>query len=357
MDSSMRIALFLPNWIGDVVMATPAIRAVRQDYPDAELIGVCKPYVRGLLDGAPWFDTLLSFDKNGPREQRFRSVSRQLSAKPLDLAILFPNSFRVALLAWWAGAKKRIGFSRYGRRWLLSDRLEPIRDRRGRFKPSPIIDDYNRLLSPLKLPDPGYRMELFTTPQDELAADRIWQQFRLHTAREVIGLNPGAAFGAAKHWPVESFARLAQQLIDSRGSSILVFCGPNERETARQIVQQTGRSQVHSLADQEVSLGLSKASVRRLDLLVTTDSGPRHFAAAFDRPVVSLFGPTFREWTITYFEKEICLQKQVPCGPCQQRTCPLDHRCMKELGVEEVLQAGVSLLHAFPNRGRYRDAV
>ena len=97
-------------------------------------------------------------------------------------------------------------------------------------------------------------------------------------------------------------------------------------------------------ADEPLSLGLTKALIRRCRLLVTTDSGPRHFAAAFDRPVVSLYGPTFIDWTRTYFDKEICMQKQVPCGPCQLRVCPTDHACMKLLTPPEVLAAVERLL-------------
>lgn len=353
----MRIAMFLPNWIGDVVMATPAIRAVRERFPGAEILCVCKPYVAAVVEGSPWFSELIHFDKKGPSENRFWSVARQLKAKPLDASVLFPNSFRPALLSWLAGARRRVGFSRYLRGFLLTDRLQPVRDGRGRHKPSPIIDDYNRLVAPLGIPDPGYRMELFTTASDESHCDGVWKRFGFDRANEVIGLNPGAAFGAAKHWPAESFATLARQLIDRRGASVLVFCGPNEREAAREIMVRTDRRGIHSLADENVSLGLSKACVRRLNLLVTTDSGPRHFAAAFDRPVVSLFGPTFIEWTDTYFAKEIRLQKKVPCGPCQQRVCPLaHHRCMKELVVDEVLAASTTLLNQYSPARKERHA-
>src|SRR5262252_307103 len=98
-----RIALFLPNWIGDVVMATPAIRAVREAFPAAELVAVCKPYVADVLAGAPWFAETVLADKRGPREQRFLAVVRKLRAKPLGAALLFPNSFRAALLAYVGG--------------------------------------------------------------------------------------------------------------------------------------------------------------------------------------------------------------------------------------------------------------
>jgi heptosyltransferase-2 len=343
-----RIALFLPNWIGDVVMATPAIRAVRTAFPDADLVAVCKPYVADVLAGAPWFAETVFADKHGPREQRFFAVVRQLRAKNIDAALLFPNSFRPALIAYLAGAKQIAGFARYGRGILLTDKLRAATDR-GRFVPSPVIDDYNRLALALGTSAPGHRLELFTTPTDEAAADAVWERFGLNRYPRVVALNPGAAFGAAKHWGRDHFAELARGLTARLGCGVLVVCGPGERDTARQIAEESRSPHVFSLADTPLSLGLTKAIVRRADLLVTTDSGPRHFAAAFDRPVVALFGPTHIEWTDTYFAKEIQLQKKLECGPCQQRVCPLGHhRCMRELTPSEVFGAAARLLARFP---------
>jgi heptosyltransferase-2 len=347
-----RIALFLPNWIGDVVMATPAIRAVRQRYPNARLVGVCRPYIAPVLDGAPWFDDVILHDKAGKRGLRGLAFLARLRRVRFDAAVLFPNSFRSALHARLGGCKRRIGFARYGRSLLLTDRLQPVRDAYGKITPSPILDDYNRLVAPLGVPDPGRRLELFTTSADDLAAERVWREEKLHRYSAVVGLNSGGAFGAAKLWPAEHFADLARRLVAERGCAVLILCGPNERDLARQIVAQANHPAVVSLADRELSLGLTKACVRRLDLLVTTDSGPRHFAAAFDRPVITLFGPTFIAWTETYFARAKHLQKQVPCGPCQQRVCPLGHhQCMRDLGVEEVLAAATDLLRRFPAGG------
>ena len=168
----------------------------------------------------------------------------------------------------------------------------------------------------------------------------------------MIGLNPGAAFGAAKHWPAEHFAAPGPRVWrDGRGCGVLVLCGPSERDMARRdrcgLADRPARA--FAWPTRRCRSGLTKACVRRLDLLVTTDSGPRHFAAAFDRPVVSLFGPTHIAWTETYFAKAINLQKQVPCGPCQLRVCPLDHRCMRDLSPRsEVFDAAVRLLTRFP---------
>ncbi len=310
-----RVALFLPNWVGDVVMATPAVRAVRGHFPAAE---------------------------------RLWAVARRLRRKRIDTAVLFPNSFRTALLARLGGCRRVVGFARYGRGLLLSRRLRPATDGRGRITPSPVIDDYNRLAVALGTPDPGNRMELFTTGADEAAAGVVWERFGLGRYPRVVGLNPGAAFGAAKHWPAEHFAALARMLTQRLGCGVLVLCGPGERDIARRIAADSRSPHVASLADTPLSLGLTKALVRRLDLLVTTDSGPRHFAAAFGRPVVTLFGPTHIEWTETYYERAVHLQKRVPCGPCQRRVCPLDHRCMRDLGPEEVFDAAAGLLARFP---------
>lgn len=335
----MRIAVFLPNWIGDVVMATPAIHSLRRAKPEAHFVCVARPYVADVVKGSPWFDEIISLERTW--SSLFR-CARRLRQKHVDLAVLFPNGIRTAAAAWLGRCRRRIGFARYGRGWLLTNALQPVLDERGRRIPSPVIDDYNRLAIAAGA-QPDRRMRLFTSAEDELAADGVWAAAGWSRQDRVVCLNPGAAFGSAKYWSVDSFANVAWRYA-AQGHGVLVLCGPAERDMARQIVRQAGVRGVHSLADAPISLGLTKACVRRCDLLVTTDSGPRHFAAAFDRPVVSLFGPTHIAWTRTYFAKETTLQKSVPCGPCQLRTCPLDHKCMTLLTPDEVYSAGVALL-------------
>jgi heptosyltransferase-2 len=232
--------------------------------------------------------------------------------------------------------------------------VQPLRDELGRLKPSPVLDAYYRLVERAGCPRPTRLMELFTTSADERAADQVWELASFEDYSEVVCLNPGAAFGSSKHWPSSYFAALARRLAEERGSAVLVLCGPKESDLAREIVTQACHSQVFALADltapvapdgPRLSLGLTKACVRRADLLVTTDSGPRHFAAAFDRPVVTLFGPTHIAWTETFHPRAVNLQKRVDCGPCQRRVCPLDHRCMLRLTPEEVFAAAEGLLH------------
>lgn len=342
----MKLVVFCPNWVGDVVMATPTLRALRKTFSDACITGVMRPYVAETLDGNPWLDDVVLYDhKSADASQRTWAVLRTLRDEHFDTGVLLTNSMRSALLAWLGKVKRRFGYARDGRGLLLTDRLSYGPLFRGR-KPSPVIDDYLRLAYEMGAAEESYRMELFTTEADQRRADRLWEEFGIDSAESVAALNPGAAFGPAKRWPSPYFSELARRLVDDFPVKVVVLCGPKERGFARFIATTAARPrQVFSLADQEVSIGLSKAIVQRSRLMVTTDSGPRHFAAAFGVPVVSLFGPTHIQWTVTYFPGETTLQKDVSCGPCQQRICPLGHhRCMKELTMDEVYVAAAAKL-------------
>ncbi|MBX9789417.1 MAG: lipopolysaccharide heptosyltransferase II [Pirellulales bacterium] len=348
-----RIGLFLPNWVGDAAMATPALRALRKRYPAARLIGVGRSFLRDLLAGTSWLDELIDFDpRGGDLRSRGLPFGIRLRAARLDAALLFSNSFRTAMWAWASGARRRIGYVRYGRGPLLTTRLHQMREpvdgrwwRRTRWKPSPVLDDYLALAYALDCPVESPRLELATTAADERAAADAWRRLGLDSGRPVLALNSSGAFGAAKLWPLEYFVALARTIVQTLAHDVLVLCGPQERELAHTITAKSASPRVKSLADEPLGLGLTKAALRRCRLLVTTDSGPRHLAAALGIPTVSLFGPTHRAWSENYHPRAVDLQRSVPCGPCQKRVCPLGHhRCMRELTVAEVLGAVQQLL-------------
>lgn len=334
----MKIALFLPNWIGDAVMATPALRALRKRFAQAEMVAVLRPYVADVIAGLDLVDrSIVHTPKGRSRDNRGWRFVRQLQREQFDVAVLFPNSLRTAFIAWCSGANRRVGFARDGRRHLLTDPLEP----QPRSVPNPVIDEYLRLAEHLGCDTSDLRTEAFVSSHDERELARFWKQFdpRL-TAKGVICLNPGGAFGSSKHWPTEYFADLARRIVDHLGRTVLVLCGPAERDEARQIVHQAARERVVSLADFPTSIGLTKAAVRALELLVTTDSGPRHFAQPFGIPAVTLFGPTHQAWSDTRNAHAVHLQIKVDCGPCQLRKCPLKHhRCMHDLSIDWAFDA------------------
>lgn len=344
----MKIVVFLPNWIGDVVMATPTLRALRGNFPQAHIVGLMRPYVAETLAGNPWLDDYMYHDhKATDRQLHTWPVIKKLRGLRFDIGVLLTNSFRGALMSWCGNIRNRVGYSREGRGLFLNHRLTPARGPQG-YIPSPVIDYYLALAYAVGAPPQSYQMELFTSTDDERQADDIWQKFGFTEQDRVVVLNPGAAFGPAKRWPSQYFAELARRLVDQQGTKVIILCGPSERGFAQFIADGSHRPrQVKSLADEAVSLGMSKALIRRSSLLVTTDSGPRHFAAAFGVPAISLFGPTHIAWTETYYARETKLQKKLPCGPCQQRVCPLvHHRCMNELTVDEVYTAAANYLSA-----------
>ena len=213
---------------------------LRRHFAGAHLLGVARPYVADVFDGCDWFDELLLTNGDG-WSQSVPATAWRLRRQPIDLAVLLPNSLRSALTARLGGCRRRVGYARLGRSLLLTDCLEPVCGEKGERKPSPTIDAYNVLAEHVGCPWPTHRMELFTTPRDEAASDSVWHQTGLHQYSEVICLNPGAAFGSAKHWPSDSFVTLAQALADRRGSGVLVLCGPAERDLARQIARRAAR--------------------------------------------------------------------------------------------------------------------
>jgi lipopolysaccharide heptosyltransferase II len=348
----MKIAVFCPNLIGDTVMATPSFRALRRGFPDAMLTAVIKPRVAPTLDGTTWFDELIHLDSaSSKRDERMVSVVRRLRRARFDVAVLFPNSIRSAWIAWLADIPRRVGFVRHGRGLLLTDRLHYPLDAAGRRLPTPIVESYLKLARRLGCPVESVRTELATTGDDEALAASAWSELGLIAGERVVCLNTGGAFGPAKNWPSAHYSELARRLVHEAGVAVLVLCGPDERAAAREVAVAAGHPRVVSLADRSLSIGLTKACVRRSALLITTDSGPRHFAAAFNTPVITLFGPTHVNWTRTYHPRAWNVLHPVPCGPCQRPVCPEGHhRCMRELTPDAVFRVALRALTAAENR-------
>ena len=354
-----RILVVQPNWVGDAVMATPALRAIRKLYPEAQISYLLRRYVKPIYAGMPWADKLISYRTGRTKKKagrgQFIDLAARLRARRFDLAILLTNSFRTALVCKMAGVKRIVGYDRDGRGFLLSDKLVPYKER-GKYVPTPIVRSYLGIAQYLGAPERDIRLELFVTDHDRRDAAHTFAGAGLDPAldrpaaaggRPLIVLNPGAQYGAAKCWPTEYFAQLADRLIAEREATILIASAPRERAIVDEILAgMTRRDAAIDLQRHGLTLGGLKEIVRRADLLITNDTGPRHIAAAFDTPVITLFGPTHPEWTEIYFGKETKLSVPVPCGPCQLKRCPLDHRCMTRLTPGMVYAAATRALAA-----------
>ena len=337
----MNLALFLPNWVGDVVMATPTLRALRRHFGrPARIVGILRPALAELLAGTDWLDETWCFDPHGKHFQwgRMALVAR-MRRERFDMAVLLTHSLHTALLAWLGGAKERIGYVRHGRGPLLTGKLYPQRDGR-RIRPASMVDAYLGLARAIGCPPESPRLELVATESEQAQAERVWRALDLRTDGRVIALNSTGAYGAAKVWPAEHCGTLAREIVRQLDHDVLVLCGPAERQAARDVVGYASSSRVVSLADQPVSLSLTKALLARSRLLVSTDSGPRHMAAALDRPVVTLLGPTSPVWIENPTVRGSTVRAEIDCLGCGRRTCPLGHHhCMRNLAPDRVLAA------------------
>ena len=346
------ILIRTPNWVGDCVMATAALQAFRAGFPNAHITLLTRPYAAEIFEGGPWFDEifLLPSRKRGATLRDALSAAGALRHKHADLGILLTNSFAGAVFMRLASPRETLGYAREGRGWLLTRSVPPPRVD-GAFLPAAMTEYYLDLARAIGCPTRGSRISLVATDRNEKEADVVWRDHGFGS-RPVIGLNPGAAFGSAKCWPPDYFTELALLCGRQRDVDILVLCGPGERDVAKQIVELADDPAVKGCHYDDISLGTLKVIIRRLALLVTNDSGPRHFACAFDVPTVTLFGPTDQRWSDTGRRDEIQIVRDVACRPCMLRVCPTDHACMRSIHPQHVLEAVLGLLGDTADGGR-----
>jgi len=334
-------------------MATPALRALRRLYGcRAQISGVVRPHLLEVLAGTNFLDEQRPFDPRSPEpEHRRWALVRWMRGRQFDLCLLLTHSFDTALMARLGGATARVGYARNFRGWLLSQRLVPQRSG-GRIVPEPNVQTYLALAEAIGCPPEPPRLELRLTPEEIARADNAWQSLDLRGDGRVVALNNSGAYGAAKRWPNEHCSALARRIAEELDHDVLVICGPAERETARQIAQQADHRRVKSLDSLPPSIGLTKACLERCRLTISTDSGPRHVAAAFGRPVVTLMGPTLSIWIENPLVRGVDLRVPLECSGCGRRQCPLGHhRCMRDLTPELVFEHTAELLRREAVRG------
>jgi heptosyltransferase-2 len=333
------IVVRLPNWVGDAAMASPAVRALRERFPESEIFLHGKPYVQPVLNGNPWTDGFIPYDSKDAHRgwSGFRQALREIRDFHFNSVVILPHSFSTAWFYRRAGIPSRIGLARQGRAWLLTHSVAPYRES-GRTVPRYMAEVYLDIVASLGCSPRDKTIELFTTSEEEAGADAALASVDIDPEEPWTGLNPGAAFGSSKCWPTEHFARLGDLLRETYRRPVLVCYGPAESETARKILQEM-RGDGGRLSPKPIDLGSLKALVKRCKLFVTNDTGPRHFAVAFDTPSVILVGPMDPRYTQTDQGRAVVLREPVECSPCNLPRCPIDHRCLVRITPERVLEA------------------
>jgi heptosyltransferase II len=345
-DAIKRILVRGPNWLGDAVMSEPALRGLRKLFPDAQISLLVKPAVADLFKDHPALTHVLTYESNG----RHRGLSGkwvlagELRRKGFDLAILFQNAFEAAFLTFLASVPRRYGYTTDGRSLLLSDPVAPPDPRTLVHQ----VHYYWDLLKPLGLTGVPTAPELVVFPAEEQAMAGRFAQGGLTASDVVVGINPGSTYGAAKRWLPDRFAEVAERLCrtvrESRDQqvSVVIFGAKGEERLGQEIAARlSSRSLVLSGS---TTIRELMAAVKRCAMLLSNDTGPMHIAAAFQVPVVAIFGPTDWRTTSPFGGAHAVVRQPVDCAPCLLRECPIDHRCMTRVSVAQVYEAAAKQL-------------
>jgi len=339
-----RILVVAPSWVGDVVMATPAVRALRRRFPSAHVAVLARPTGADVLEHNPHIDRIIAADKKGvgPETRSAGELVSLLRAEKFKLALILPNSLRAALLAWRARANRRVGYAVQWRSPLLTDHVPPPREH-GKIVPINMVDRYLALCAKAGCTELSTDEEIFASDEDTARANEVLSSLGIGGDDMLAVLIPGASYGPSKLWGAEKFAAVADRLAERHGFKVLAHVGPGEEGIGHQVVA-ASKSGVLVPPPGAIDLKVLKGVVKRSALVIANDTGPRHYAVAFRIPNVVILGPTSRRYIDVNLEHTELLQADVECGPCQLKVCPRDHECMELITPDDVIEAAERLL-------------
>src|SRR5512132_1049641 len=336
------------NWLGDAVMTTPALAAVRQGFPDARIVLLARPPVAELFRHHPDVDEVMVYDLPGRHDGalgRLR-LAGELRRRRFDGALLLQNAFDAALIAFLGRIPERAGYPTDGRRILLTLPVPLTPAILERYE----VEYYLCLLDGLGIPRPvPASLKLVVTEEEREAMATRLASLGIERGAPVVTINPGAAYGSSKRWYPDRFAAVAETLSGEWNARVVIVGSTAEAALAGEIeaamrtppVNLAGRTTVRELM---ALLSLSS-------FLVTNDSGPMHIGAALGVPLVAIFGPTDWRRTSPWTSLAEVVRVEIDCSPCRRRTCDRGHECMLGVTPEMVVDAARQLLPEGPGKG------
>lgn len=335
-SSRAHILIRAANWVGDAVMTTPVIRAVRTNFPLARITVLAKPWVVPVYQNNPHIDQVMIYDNDGRHKMGIGTLrlAKDMKIQKFDLAILMQNAFEAALLAFLARIPERLGYNTDARGLLLNRcvKMDPA------LKKGHLIDYYLAILSSAGLETAGRDLELYPDPRDRAWARHFLDEQALSgPGRPVLGINPGATGGTAKRWFPKRYAQLAAELSARHQTRVIIFGAPADRALGDEISAMTQGACINMAG--QTSLSKAFALIGALDLFVTNDSGLMHAAAAQNVNQVAVIGSTDHIATAPANKNSVMVRQKVPCSPCLKTQCPMDHQCMDKITVDMVMAA------------------
>ena len=336
--SYRKILVRATNWVGDAVMSIPALRALRETFPEAEISILAKPWVADLYGREPFCHRVIAYTPSTLAE-KWRA-GRALRAEQFDAAILLQNAFEAAAVAYAAHIPERIGYARDGRSVLLTRAIPvPKRGEIHRHERFYYLELLRRAGILKTLPE----CEMIRLDGAAAAREAGLARFRaLRMGEMIVGVSPGAAYGTAKQWLPDRFAAAASRVARDMGGQIAIFGSSSERDLC-EYVAETATAPARNFAGQ-TSLAEFIEMAAACRVYLTNDSGAMHIASALGVRTVAVFGATDDVGTGPTGPLARIVREPVECSPCLKRECPIDHRCMTRVGADRVARAALDLL-------------
>jgi heptosyltransferase-2 len=323
-----RLVILAPNWLGDAIMALPAMADVRRRSPHASIVVAARPAIAPLFHMVPGVNDVIAFV---PRPAGWREAAAQLRGRGFEAALLLPNSFQSAFVSARAGIPERWGYRSDWRGPLLTRAIAPDKNVHQ-------ITYYQNLVHALGFPNGPVEPALQVPADARAAGADALTRAGWDGRAPLVGLAPGAAYGGAKRWPPDYFAELARGLRTDGVVSVMVGSAA-DRATGAQVERAFGGGGGLVNLIGATDLATLAGVVGHCKTLVSNDSGAMHLGAALGVPVTVVFGPTDDRATRPLGDAHVVLTNPVWCRPCMLRECPLDHLCMRGVGADAVLAA------------------
>jgi heptosyltransferase-2 len=322
-------------------MTTPAIRAIRKQFPNTHVSLLAKPWVVPVFENSEHIDRLLIYDDKGRHQGilgKFR-LARDLKKYHFDATILLQNAFEAALITFLAGIPLRIGYNTDVRQLLLTHTVSCTDE----IKKKHQTDYYLNIIRGIGMKEDNQELYLRLNQRDRFRAEKILLEQHLSLDDKMVGINPGATYGPAKQWPLDRYAQLADKIQTFTGGRIIIFGGPNDKNLGGNISQRMQHRPIDLSG--KTSLGEAMALIERCDLFITNDSGLMHVAAALDVPLIAVFGSTNSIATGPLSQNSRIVQIPLECSPCLRPECPKGHLdCMDRISVDMVFKVVKEIL-------------
>lgn len=330
-EAPSNLIVRMPNWLGDLVMATPVLQDLRHHWPKAKITALCQG-LGSVLEKDPHVDEVVHLKKSkGLLFSSFETDPRDcLKDNRYDLGILLTHSFSSAWLFYRSQISHSLGYATHARSFLLDHAVPFVLENDSQH----LVITYKKLLVPLGIPVSSSSPALYLSREEQQQAQERLKKEEIFSDEFVLGINPGAAYGSAKCWLPERFRELVLRLLEQYPRLKIVFFGDRQGVSLVEQICRGLPKNVVNLAGQ-TTLREMMALVQRCHLFLTNDSGPMHVASALNVPLIALFGSTSDKATGPYRGGTV-IHKRVACSPCYRRECPIDFRCMTQITVNEV---------------------